>query len=45
MDITAAFITWAPRGVTPFWILQGIASALFGQRSFEGGPQQAYLAQ
>ena len=37
MDITAAFITWAPRGVTPLRILQGIASALLGPRSFEDG--------
>jgi uncharacterized membrane protein YagU involved in acid resistance len=43
MDITAAFITWAPRGVTPLRILQGIASALLGPRSFEGGPTTGAL--
>lgn len=43
MDITAAFTTWAPRGVTPLRILQGIASALLGQRSFEGGPTTGVL--
>ena len=43
MDITAAFITWAPRGVTPLQILQGIASALLGPRSFEGGPTTGAL--
>jgi hypothetical protein len=37
LDITAAFVTWAPKGVTPFRILQGIASGLLGARSFEGG--------
>ena len=43
MDITAAFITWAPRGVTPLQILQGIASALLGPHSFEGGPTTGAL--
>ena len=43
MDITAAFVTWAPRGVTLLRILQGIASALLGQRSFEGGPTTGAL--
>ncbi len=43
MDITAAFITWAPKGVTPVQILQGIASALLGPTSFERGLTTAAL--
>ena len=37
MDITAAFITWMPRGVSPTSILQGIASGLLGPSAFQGG--------
>lgn len=37
MDITAAFVTWAPKGVRPIDILHGIASALIGPDSFRGG--------
>jgi hypothetical protein len=37
MDITAAFLTWAPRGVSPGRLLQGIASGLLGPASFRGG--------
>ena len=34
LDITAAFVTWAPKGVTPVRILQGIASGLLGVKAF-----------
>jgi hypothetical protein len=37
MDITAAFLTWAPKGVSPGRLLQGIASGLLGPASFRGG--------
>lgn len=37
MDITAAFVTWAPKGISPRQILQGIASGLIGPASFRGG--------
>jgi hypothetical protein len=37
LDITAAFVTWAPKGIKPIQILQGIASGLLGPRSFHGG--------
>jgi hypothetical protein len=37
MDISAAFLTWAPRGIWPRQILQGIASGLIGSASFRGG--------
>jgi hypothetical protein len=37
MDISAAFLTWAPRGISPRQILQGIASGLIGTASFRGG--------
>lgn len=37
LDITAAFVTWAIRGVKPIRILQGIASGLLGPNSFNGG--------
>ena len=43
MDITAAFITWMPRGVSPRIILQGIASGLLGSSSFHGGAATAAL--
>lgn len=43
MDITAAFVTWAPRGIKPITILQGIASGLLGQTSFAGGWSTAAL--
>ncbi|MDT8067743.1 MAG: hypothetical protein ROO76_06200 [Terriglobia bacterium] len=42
MDISAAFVTWMPRGVSPRIILQGIASALLGPSAFhEGTPTMA----
>jgi len=43
MDITAAFVTWAPQGVSPIRILQGIASGLLGPKSFAGGWKTAAL--
>ena len=43
MDITAAFVTWAPQGVSPIRILQGIASGLLGAQSFAGGWKTAAL--
>jgi len=41
LDITAAFVTWAPRGIRPAQILRGIASGLLGPKSFDGGWQTA----
>jgi len=43
LDITAAFITWAPRGIGPVIILQGIASGLLGPKAFKGGWETAAL--
>ncbi len=43
LDITAAFVTWAPKGVSPVRILQGIASGLLGPSSFSGGAKTALL--
>jgi hypothetical protein len=43
MDITAAFFTWSFRGVSPFRILQAIASGLLGSGSFHGGWPTALL--
>jgi uncharacterized membrane protein YagU involved in acid resistance len=43
LDITAAFVTWAPRGVRPAQILRGIASGLLGPTSFTDGWQTAAL--
>jgi len=37
MDISAAFITWYPRGIKPVRILRGIAAGLLGPKSFNGG--------
>jgi hypothetical protein len=37
LDITAAFVTWAPQGVPPVRILQGIASGLLGPQAFKEG--------
>jgi hypothetical protein len=37
LDISAAFLTWAPQGVMPIIILQGIASGILGEKSFAGG--------
>jgi hypothetical protein len=43
LDISAAFITWAFKGVKPYRILQGIASGLLGPGSFNGGWPTAAL--
>ena len=43
MDITAAFLTWYSRGIMPVRILQGIASALIGPKSFSMGMETAAL--
>jgi hypothetical protein len=43
LDITAAFVTWAPQGVRPGRVLQGIASGLLGPRSFALGWPTALL--
>jgi hypothetical protein len=43
LDITAAFITWAPQGVPPVRILQGIASGLLGPQAFREGMAAALL--
>jgi uncharacterized membrane protein YagU involved in acid resistance len=43
LDITAAFITWAPQGVPPVRILQGIASGLLGPQAFREGTAAALL--
>jgi uncharacterized membrane protein YagU involved in acid resistance len=43
LDITAAFLTWAPYGVTPERVLQSVASGALGRRSFEGGWETAAL--
>ena len=37
MDITAAFLTWAPKGVSPGRLLQGIAAGALGLASFQQG--------
>jgi hypothetical protein len=37
MDITAAFLTWWPKGVKPSRLLQGIAAGWLGPASFNGG--------
>jgi hypothetical protein len=43
MDISAAFITWWPRGIMPDRILKGIASGLLGPDAYSGGWQIAAL--
>jgi hypothetical protein len=43
LDISAAFITWAPQGVPPVTILQGIASGLLGPQAFKEGTTSALL--
>lgn len=43
MDITAAFVTWAPRGIAPARILRGIASGWLGPKALEGGAATAAL--
>jgi len=43
MDISAAFITWWPRGILPSRILKGIASGLLGPDAYAGGWPTAAL--
>jgi len=43
LDITAAFITWWPRGVKPSRLLQAIAAGWLGPASFNGGTATAAL--
>lgn len=43
LDILAACLLWASRGIAPARVLQGIAAGLLGQRSFEGGAPTAVL--
>lgn len=43
MDISAAFITWYPKGIMPVRILRGIAAGLLGPKSLKGGWQTAVL--
>jgi hypothetical protein len=43
MDISAAFLTWAPKGVSPGRLLQGIASGLLGPAAFRGGAATSAL--
>jgi len=43
MDITAAFVTWAPKGITPARILRGISTGLLGPRALQGGWKTAAL--
>lgn len=43
LDITAACVQWALRGVSPIRILQAIASGLLGASSFQGGAATAAL--
>ncbi len=43
MDISAAFITWWPKGVKPSRLLQGVAAGWLGPKSFNGGMATAAL--
>jgi hypothetical protein len=43
MDISAAFITWWPKGILPSRILKGIASGLLGPEAYNGGWPTAAL--
>jgi hypothetical protein len=43
MDISAAFLTWVPKGVSPGRLLQSIASGLLGPASFRGGAATSAL--
>jgi hypothetical protein len=43
MDITAAFVTWWPKGVKPPRLLQGVAAGWLGPKSFDGGMATATL--
>jgi hypothetical protein len=43
LDISAAILTWLPRGVAPSRVLQSVASGLLGKDSFTGGAGTAAL--
>jgi hypothetical protein len=43
LDISAAFLTWWPRGITPIRILKGIAAGLLGPSAYSGGWPTAAL--
>lgn len=43
LDITAAIVIWAIRGVHPVRILQSVASGLLGRAAFAGGLRTAAL--
>jgi hypothetical protein len=43
MDISAAFITWYPKGIMPARILRGVAAGLLGPKSMSGGWHTALL--
>jgi hypothetical protein len=43
MDISAAFITWYPKGIMPVRILRGIAAGLLGAKALKGGWHTAVL--
>lgn len=43
LDITAAFISNKPRGVSPVRVLQSVASGLLDASAFKGGAQAAAL--
>jgi len=43
MDISAAFVTWGVRGVSPVRILQSVASGLLGANAYQGGLATAAL--
>jgi hypothetical protein len=41
MDISAAFITWWPKGISPERVLQSVASGWVGKAALSGGAQMA----
>ncbi len=43
LDITAAFVTWGLKGMSPGRILQSIASGLLGANAYKGGFSTAVL--
>ena len=43
MDISAAFVTWGVRGVSPVRVLRSIASGLLGANAYQGGLATASL--
>ena len=43
LDLTAAFVTNGLRGITPFRIMQSIATGLLGAESYKGGFKTAVL--